>query len=241
MSTRSSNEFTAAEKAALYRALRERRDVRAGYLSQPLDDATLYRLLDAAHQAPSVGFMQPWRFIVIRNQHLRTAVHDIFERANAEARARYQGDRQHLYSKLKLDGLLEAPQHVCVLCDDATERGHHLGRNTMPETSVYSVVCAIQNLWLAARAEGVGVGWVSILDPQAIKQLLRIPASAQLVAYLCLGFVKEFAGVPDLQRDGWEQRAELAPLIRADYFDQPYATTCDSGSGRCEDQPEQHR
>ena len=215
-------DFSTAERCAVYRVLRERRDVRAGYLSQPLDDATLYRLLSAAHQAPSVGFMQPWRFIVVRNEAVRTAVHEIFERANSAAADRYQDDRKELYSRLKLEGLLEAPQHLCVLCDDESERGHFLGRNSMPETSIYSVVCAIQNLWLAARTEGIGVGWVSILDPAAIKTLLRIPPSAQLVAYLCLGYVREFSDVPDLERHGWEQRAKLAPLVRADYFDQPF-------------------
>lgn len=215
-------DFSDAEKSAVYRVLRERRDVRAGYLPKPLDDPMLYRLLSAAHHAPSVGFMQPWRFIVVRNEALRTAVHEIFECANSAAAARYQGERKELYSRLKLEGLREAPQHLCVLCDDESGRGHFLGRNSMPETSIYSVVCAIQNLWLAARAEGIGVGWVSILDPAAIKALLRIPASVQLVAYLCLGYVREFSGVPDLERDGWEQRAELAPLVRADYFDQPY-------------------
>jgi 5,6-dimethylbenzimidazole synthase len=227
MVTPAQSDFSATERTAVYRALRERRDVRAGYLSQPIDDATLYRLLAAAHQAPSVGFMQPWRFIVVRDEGLRAAVHGIFQRANADARARYQGDRQELYSRLKLEGLLEAPQHLCVLCDDESKRGHYLGRHSMPETSVYSVVCAIQNLWLAARTEGIGVGWVSILDPLAIKELLKIPTGAQLVAYLCLGYVREFSDVPDLERDGWEQRAELAPLIRADYFDQPYAINHD--------------
>src|SRR5215469_4005463 len=221
--TPAQNDFSATERSAVYRALRERRDVRAGYLPQPIDDATLYRLLAAAHHAPSVGFMQPWRFIVVRNEGLRRAVHGIFERANFDARARYQGERRQLYSRLKLEGLLEAPQHLCVLCDEESERGHSLGRNSMPETSIYSVVCAIQNLWLAARAEGIGVGWVSILDPPAIKELLRIPAGTQLVAYLCLGYVRAFSDVPDLERNGWEHRAELAPLVRADYFDQPYA------------------
>jgi 5,6-dimethylbenzimidazole synthase len=187
----------------------------------------LYRLLGAAHRAPSVGFMQPWRFIVVRNEALRTAVHGIFHRANTDAAARYRGDRKELYSQLKLEGLLEAPQHLCVLCDDESQRGHYLGRNSMPETSIYSVVCGIQNLWLAARTEGIGVGWVSILNPLAIKELLRIPVSVQLVAYLCLGYVTEFAEVPDLERDGWEQRAELTPLVRADYFDQAYATDHD--------------
>jgi 5,6-dimethylbenzimidazole synthase len=215
------NEFSEAEKGAVYRAIRERRDVRAGYLPQPVDRATLYRLLAAAHQAPSVGFMQPWRFIVVRQQSLRTAVHQVFQRANADAAASYQQGRKELYSRLKLEGLLEAPQHLCVVCEEESERGHHLGRHSMPETSVYSVVCAIQNLWLAARAEGIGVGWVSILDPLAIKDLLRIPPAAQLIAYLCLGYVKEFADLPDLERDGWEKRAELTPLVRAEYFDQP--------------------
>ena len=222
MVRRTQKEFSPAERAAVYRALRERRDVRVGYLPQPLDDATLYRLLAAAHQAPSVGFMQPWRFIVVRNPVLRAAVHGIFKQANAAAAASYQGNRKELYSGLKLEGLLEAPQHLCVLCDEQTERGHHLGRHSMPETSIYSVVCAIQNLWLAARTEGIGVGWVSILDPLAIKDLLRIPPAAQLVAYLCLGYVEGFAEVPDLERAGWEKRAELAPLVRADYFDQTY-------------------
>jgi 5,6-dimethylbenzimidazole synthase len=215
------NEFSDAEKNAVYRAIRERRDVRAGYLPEPIDRETLYRLLAAAHQAPSVGFMQPWRFIVVSQPSLRAAVHQIFQRANDDAAASYQKDRKELYSRLKLEGLLEAPQHLCVVCDEETERGHRLGRHSMPETSVYSVVCAIQNLWLAARAEGIGVGWVSILNPLAIKDLLRIPTAARLVAYLCLGYVKEFRDLPDLEREGWEKRAELAPLVRAEYFDQP--------------------
>lgn len=216
--------FSESEKAAVYRVLRERRDVRAGYLPQPMEDAVLHRVLAAAHQAPSVGFMQPWRFIVVRNKALRTSVHGIFQRANAAAAATYSGDLGELYGRLKLEGLLEAPQHLCVVCDHTTERGHQLGRQTMPETSIYSVVCAIQNLWLAARAEGIGVGWVSIVDPAAIKGLLRIPAAAQLVAYLCLGYVEEFADLPDLERDGWEKRADLVSLVRAEYFDQPYGS-----------------
>jgi 5,6-dimethylbenzimidazole synthase len=223
------NEFSAEQRAGIYRAIRERRDVRAGFLAQPIDEATLYRLLTAAHQAPSVGFMQPWRFIVVRNLSLRTAVHQIFQRANTAASASYAGERKELYSRLKLEGLLEAPQHLCVVCDERSERGHGLGRHSMPETSIYSVVCAIQNLWLAARAEGIGVGWVSILDPVEIKELLRIPPDVELVAYLCLGYVKEFANTPDLERHGWEKREKLATFLRSEYFDQPYV---DETSGR---------
>jgi 5,6-dimethylbenzimidazole synthase len=214
--------YSELERLAVYRVLRERRDVRAGYLPEPLEEAILQRLLAAAHQAPSVGFMQPWRFIVVRDMALRTAVHDIFQSANDAAAATYAGERRALYSRLKLEGLLEAPQHLCVVCDQASERGHGAGRHSMPETSLYSVVCSIQNLWLAARAEGIGVGWVSILDPAAIKELLRIPPTAKFVAYLCLGYVKAFAEGPDLERVGWEERADLVSVLRKDYFDQSY-------------------
>jgi 5,6-dimethylbenzimidazole synthase len=215
--------YSEAERSALYRAIRERRDVRSGYVSQPLDDETLHRLLLAAHHAPSVGFMQPWRFIVVRDKSLRESMHEIFLRANADAGATYGGERGELYSKLKLEGLLEAPQHLCVVCDPTSERGHRLGRHTMPQMPVFSVVCAIQNLWLAARAEGIGVGWISILDPAAVKDLLRIPAESELVAYLCVGHVDNFAQTPDLERFGWEKREDLATLARADYFDCPYS------------------
>lgn len=215
--------YSEAEKSAIYRVIRERRDVRSGYLPMPLDDATLHRLLAAAHHAPSVGLMQPWRFIVIRDESLRAAAHEIFLRANAAAAAAYSDAKREAYSRLKLEGLREAPQHLCVICDSTSERGHRLGRASMPETPFCSVVCAIQNLWLAARAEGVGVGWVSILEPSEVKKLLRIPPGAELVAYLCLGYVDTFTALPDLERDGWEERASLAQLVRADSYDRPYS------------------
>jgi len=215
--------YSEAERAALYRAIRERRDVRSGYISQPLDDETLHRLLLAAHHAPSVGFMQPWRFIVVRDESLRKSMHEIFLRANADAAATYDSERREKYSNLKLEGLLESPQHLCVVCDPTSERGHRLGRHTMPQMPVFSVVCAIQNLWLAARAEGIGVGWVSILDPAAVKDLLRIPPESELVAYLCIGHVDNFAEMPDLERFGWEKREDIATMTRADYFDRPYS------------------
>ncbi|HEX4066970.1 MAG TPA: 5,6-dimethylbenzimidazole synthase [Acidobacteriaceae bacterium] len=218
----SRTDYSEAEKAAVYRVIRERRDVRSGYLSTPVDDATLRRLLSAAHQAPSVGLMQPWRFIVVRDSALRVAVHDNFLRANEEAGQSYSGDRRALYAQLKLEGLLAAPQHLCVVCESDSERGHGLGRQSMPETSTYSVACAIQNLWLAARAEGIGVGWVSILDPAALRKLLHLPACVDLIAYLCLGYVERFAEIPDLERAGWERRADVASLVKADFYEQPY-------------------
>lgn len=217
--TARTNDFTEEERDAIYRVIRQRRDVRAGYSSRPLEDNVLSRLLSAAHMAPSVGLMQPWRFIVIRNTEQRARVHEIFQQAQDAAAALYVGERGELYARLKLEALLEAPQHLCVVCDADSERGHALGRHSMPETPSYSVVCAIQNLWLAARAEGIGVGWVSILDPAAMKRLLRIPPQVELVAYLCIGYVEDFAPRPDLERVGWEERASLASVLREEFFD----------------------
>lgn len=217
------NGYSDIERAAIYRVIRERRDVRTGYLPGALDDGTIERLLRAAHNAPSVGLMQPWRFIVVRDAGLRAAVHGNFLEANSAAAAIYRGERAEFYSGLKLEGLLEAPQHLCVVCDGTSQQGHGLGRHTIPQSAAYSVVCAVQNLWLAARAEGVGVGWISIVDPPGIKKLLRIPEHMDLVAYLCLGYVRKFAATPDLERAGWEFRVDAASLIRADFFDQPYS------------------
>jgi 5,6-dimethylbenzimidazole synthase len=215
--------FTQDERNTVYRAIRERRDVRSGYLARPLENDILLRLLSAAHMAPSVGLMQPWRFVVVRDAGLRAAVHDNFLCAKRKAAAAYTAQRRAAYDQLRLEALLDAPQHLCVLCDGISERGHGLGRNSMPQTATYSVACAIQNLWLAARVEGIGVGWVSIVDPAAIKTLLRIPSHLELVAYLCLGYVESFSDVPDLERDGWEHREEIVSLVKIDYFDRPHS------------------
>ena len=185
--------FPEAERRGVYRAIRDRRDVRSGFLPEPLSDQVLGRLLEAAHHAPSVGLMQPWRFILIRAIEIRRAIHDIFLRSNREALDTYEGDRAKKYASLKLEGILEAPQNLCIVCNPECERGHRLGRHSMPETSLYSAVFAVQNLWLAARAEGIGVGWVSILDKEALQKVLQIPGSIVPVAYLCLGYVSSFA------------------------------------------------
>ena len=211
--------FCDSELDGVYRAIRERRDVRSGFLPEPLPDEVLERLLSAAHQAPSVGLMQPWRFIVVRSLSVRQAIRELFVQAQQVAAESYQGEQAKLYRGLKLEGILEAPQNLCIVCDPSSERGHRLGRQSMPETAIYSAVCAVQNLWLAARAEGVGVGWVSILDPEALKSLLGIPAHLVLVAYLCLGYVDGFAASPDLERAGWEQRVPVQDVVRAEHFD----------------------
>jgi 5,6-dimethylbenzimidazole synthase len=210
--------FSDQERDAVYRAIAARRDVRRGFSDVPLPEDLLLRLLSAAHSAPSVGLMQPSRFIVIRDQKVRRNVHSLFEQANVRAAASYTEDRREQYKALKLEGILEAPQNLCVVCDHESMRGNKLGRHTMQETAVYSTVCAIQNLWLAARAEGVGVGWVSILDPESLRELLNIPEHIVPVAYLCLGYVDQFATTPELERLGWERRLPLDSVISYDSF-----------------------
>jgi 5,6-dimethylbenzimidazole synthase len=216
--------FSREERDAVYRAIGERRDVRRGYLPEPLADETLLRILEAGHRAPSVGLMQPWRFIVIRDRAVRAAVHANFLRANEDARQSYEGERAEQYSGLKLEGILEAPQNLCVVCDPTSVQGHRLGRRTMRETALYSAVCAVQNLWLAARAEGVGVGWVSILDPVLLQQTLHIPEGIVPVAYLCLGYVDRFATEPELERAGWERRTPLQNVLSFDRYDARWKT-----------------
>jgi 5,6-dimethylbenzimidazole synthase len=211
--------FDECERQAVYRAIRERRDVRRGFLPEPMPDELLGKLLEAAHCAPSVGLMQPWRFIVVRDPGVRQTIHEIFLDANQQALAGYEGERQQNYAGLKLEGILEAPQNLCIVCDSQSNQGHRLGRRTMPETALYSAVCAVQNLWLAARAEGIGVGWVSILEPDQLRCALRIPDHITPVAYLCLGYVEAFAAEPDLERAGWEKRTPLKSVLAFDQYD----------------------
>ncbi len=210
--------FSEEERRGLYRAIYERRDVRSFFRPDEITNEVLARLLNAAHHAPSVGFMQPWRFIVIRDQRVRRTIHEIFDRARSAAAQIYTDDRRAMYDTLKLAGIIEAPINLCVACDEASIRGHGLGRQTMPETALYSSVCAVQNLWLAARAEGVGVGWVSILDVDELREALGIPEGVVPIAYLCLGYVTEFGAQPELEIRGWEQRAALADLIHFERY-----------------------
>jgi 5,6-dimethylbenzimidazole synthase len=217
--------FDEYERRAVYRAIRERRDVRRGFLPEPMPDELLRNLLEAAHNAPSVGLMQPWRFIVVRDLDVRQTIHKIFLDANQQALAGYEGERQESYAGLKLEGILEAPQNLCVVCDTQSSQGHQLGRRTMPETALYSAVCAIQNLWLAARAEGIGVGWVSILEPKLLRGALNIPEHITPVAYLCLGYVDAFGDAPDLERSGWEKRTPLQSVLSVDSYNNSWTNS----------------
>ncbi len=206
-------EFTDEEKEALYKAIYLRRDVREHFLHTPIPEPVLRRVLDAAHHAGSVGFMQPWTFIIIRSSEIKAQVKGLFDQANQEAAQVFEGERRALYSRLKLEGILESPVNICVTCDPTRNGPHVLGRHTVPQTDVYSTCCAIQNLWLAARVEGIGVGWVSILDYTALRWLLDVPEHVIPVAYLCMGYVDEFLPQPQLEKVGWLPRASLDDAI----------------------------
>jgi 5,6-dimethylbenzimidazole synthase len=205
-----------AERRGLYRAIYTRRDVRRHFRPDPIPPMTLARILDAAHHAPSVGFMQPWNFLVVREAATRRAIREAFLRERDRAAALYEEPRRAAFLSLKLEGILEAPLNLCVTCDPDRGGPHVLGRSAVPETDLFSTCCAIQNLWLAARAEGVGVGWVSIIQPDALRAILGIPPRVFPVAYLCLGYVTEFPGMPDLARAGWRQRLALEELVFAE-------------------------
>jgi 5,6-dimethylbenzimidazole synthase len=212
--------FPKAERLAVYRAIFERRDVRR-FRPDPVPAAALARILEAAHHAPSVGFSQPWDFILIRDRQVREQVHAAFLRANAEAVERFEGERQQLYRALKLEGIREAPLNVCVTCDRNRFGPAVLGRTCQPDMDLYSTVCAVENLWLAARAEGVGVGWVSILRPEELVRILGLPAGVVPVAYLCVGYAAGFPPEPELQTAGWLPRLPLARVLRYETWDAP--------------------
>jgi 5,6-dimethylbenzimidazole synthase len=195
----------------VYEAIFKRRDIRK-FRSDPVPDEVLDRILDAAHHAGSVGFMQPWSFILIRDLDTRGWVKSEFSRENARASERYSGERRMLYESLKLEGILEAPLNICVTCD-RSRGGAVLGRSTIVDTDLFSTCCAIQNLWLAARAEGVGVGWVSILDNHSLSARLKLPAHVVPIAYLCVGYPEEFPPEPMLESVRWRERLALADVV----------------------------
>lgn len=209
--------FSQDERAALYRTVLTRRDVRGQFLPDPVPDEVLSRILTAAHHAPSVGFMQPWNFLMVRSPEVKQRVHDAFRQANAEAAEMFEGERREVYPKLKLEGIVESPVNICITCDRERTGPVVVGRTHIPTMDLYSSVCAVQNLWLAARAEGVGVGWVSIFHQQALREALGIPDEIEPVAYLCLGYVSHFFERPELETAGWQERLKVEDLL---YFDQ---------------------
>ena len=204
-------DFTEEEIAAIYRVVALRRDMRH-FLPDPLDEALVERLLAAAHLAPSVGFMQPWRFIRVRSPEIRQQIHALVD-AERRQTANALGEREDEFMRLKVEGIRECAEVLVVALTHDRER-HIFGRRTMPEMDLASVACAIQNLWLVARAEGVGMGWVSLFDPEQLAQLLKLPAGSRPIAVLCLGRVPEFYKKPMLEETHWAQRIDLRSLIQ---------------------------
>ena len=196
----------------LYEAIYSRRDVRK-FRPGDVSDEVLTRILDAAHHAGSVGFMQPWNFTVVRDPETRRKIAASSYEENQRAAENYTGQRRELYESLRLDAIENSAVDIAVTCDRERNGPHVLGRNTMPETDVYSTCCAIQNLWLSACAEGVGMCWMSIINPETVKHELGIPQHIILVAYLCLGIPAEHLDRPMLEKSGWQTRSALADVV----------------------------
>lgn len=217
----SDNSFSDSERAGLYRAIYERRDVRSQFLPDPIPKPVLMRLLKAAHHAPSVGFMQPWDFILIDSPEIREQVLASFNEENAKAADNYTGERQQTYRSLKLQGITESPMNLCITCDRSRGGAHVLGRNSIVDMDLFSTCLAVQNLWLAARAEGIGVGWVSIIDQTRLADILNLPENVYPLAYLCLGYVSEFLDKPELETKGWRSRLPLEELVHGNGWGKP--------------------
>ena len=207
------DDFSDDEKNGLYKAIFSRRDVRSHFTSKPIDDEVLSRILNAAHHAPSVGFSQPWNFILIKELETRKKIKESFEIERERASRLVEEPQKSKYLSFKLEGILDSPLNICVTYDPSKFGPFVIGKTSIPETGIYSVCCAVQNLWLAARTEGIGLGWVSILSNATLKKTLELPEHVVPIAYLCLGHVSEFAQKPDLETARWLPRLELKDVV----------------------------
>jgi len=207
------NDFSELERDSFYKAVYSRRDVRSNFTSEPIDEQVLTRILMAAHHAPSVGFSQPWNFILIENIETRKKIKKSFEKEKARSSNLIEEPKRSKYLSYKLEGILESSINVCVTYDPTKTGSFVIGRTSIPETGIFSVCCAVQNMWLAARTEGIGVGWVSILSNETLRDVLHIPDHVVPVAYLCLGHVNKFESKPDLETSGWLPRLKLDDVI----------------------------
>jgi len=201
------------ERDAVYKTIFSRRDMRRFFTPKSVPNEVLMRILEAAHHAGSVGYMQPWNFIVVTDLELRNQVKQSFERERDEAAKLFDSEKEKMYKSFKLEGILESPVNLVVTSDPTRFGPQVIGRHSMPETDVYSTCCAIQNLWLAARAENIGVGWVSILKREDLYRIFNIPRHVVIVAYLCLGYVDHFPDMPELEKAGWGKRLPLEELV----------------------------
>ena len=206
-------DFSEQERESFYKAIYSRRDVRSNFTSEQIDDQVLMRILKAGHHAPSVGFSQPWNFILVKNIETREKIKESFENEKARSSKLIEDPRRSKYLSYKLEGILESSINVCVTYDPTKSGPFVIGRTSIPETGTFSVCCAVQNMWLAARTEGIGVGWVSILSNETLRDVLNIPDHVVPVAYLCLGHVSKFEPRPDLETSGWLPRLTLDDVI----------------------------
>ncbi|MBF0144670.1 MAG: 5,6-dimethylbenzimidazole synthase [Magnetococcales bacterium] len=220
--------FSPADRHGLYKAIFNRRDVRGQFKPDPIPEAVLSRILLAAHHAPSVGFMQPWDFVIVTDPEVKRQVHAGFLEAQAREMELFSGDRKELYRTLKLEGIMEAPVNICVTCDRGRTGAIVLGRTNDMAMDLYSSVCAVQNLWLAARAEGLGVGWVSILHRDVLPGVLGIPEPVVPIAYLCMGYVTGFHERPELETARWLPRLPLDDLVHGNTWGNKDAPSCAS-------------
>ena len=212
--------FSDEEKNGFYKAIYSRRDVRSHFTSDPIEDEVLTRILNAAHHAPSVGFSQPWNFILIKDYQTRNKIKESFEVERKRSSKLVDEPKRSKYLSFKLEGILDSPVNVCVTYDPSRFGPFVIGKSSIPDTGLYSVCCAIQNLWLAARTEGIGLGWVSILSNEILKKQLHLPEHILPIAYLCLGHVNEFAKKPDLETAGWLDRLELKDVVFYEKWEQ---------------------
>jgi len=210
--------FSNQERDTVYKAIYNRRDVRGQFKPDPIPEEVLTRIISAAHHAPSVGFMQPWDFIIVRSPEVKRQIKRGFEVAHQEAAEMFQGEKRDIYKSLKLEGITEAPVGICITCDRARTGPVVIGRTANQEMDLYSSVCAVQNLWLAARAENLGVGWVSIIHHDSLRKALNMPEHIIPIAYLCIGYVTFFHDKPELEKAGWLPRADMNALIHYDQW-----------------------
>lgn len=208
--------ITEKEKEAVYKTIYNRRDTRGEFLPDEISDEVINRILDAAHHSPSVGFMQPWDFIVVKDKNIKQDIKNAFVVAHDEAKEMFDEEKKNIYSKLKLEGITEAPIGICITCDRNRTGNTVIGRTANLEMDLYSSVCAVQTLWLAARAENLGVGWVSIIHHEELKEVLDIPSHITPIAYLCIGKVSHFHEKPELEKAGWLPRLPLEDLVHYD-------------------------
>ena len=205
--------FTDEEKKGFYKAIYSRRDVRSHFTSRPIENEVLSKILNAAHHAPSVGFSQPWNFILIKENSTKKRIKESFEIEKKRSSQLVEEPKRTKYLSFKLEGIIESPVNLCVTYDPSKFGPFVIGRSSIPEAGLYSVCCAIENLWLSARTEGVGLGWVSILSNDTLKDVLKLPNHVVPIAYLCLGYVDEFAEKPDLEKAGWLPRLDLKDVV----------------------------